>query len=117
MKLAILNTQAPHGNANARESLDAVLALSAFTEQLTVLFSGDGVYQLQPNQQPQAIMQRHIEPMFKLLDLYDVESVFVSLEDCQQRHLDPTQLAIPVTALSASDFNQVLQQQQYLIKF
>lgn len=117
MKLAILNTQAPHGNANAREALDAALALSAFTDELTLLFCGDGVYQLLPNQQPQAILQRHIEPMFKLLDLYDVETIYVNQHDCDVRHIDPEQLAISVTALPAAEFNQVLQQQQYLIKF
>ncbi|MFO6424811.1 sulfurtransferase complex subunit TusC [Motilimonas sp. KMU-193] len=117
MKLAILNTLAPHGNANAREALDAALALSAFTEQLTLLFSGDGIYQLMPNQDPQAIMQRHIEPMFKLLDLYDVEEIYVNQQDCEVRQIDPQQLAITVRALPTAEFNQVLQQQQYLIKF
>ncbi|MCE0556502.1 MULTISPECIES: sulfurtransferase complex subunit TusC [unclassified Motilimonas] len=117
MKIAIINTQMPHGMADARESLDAALALSGFTENLSVFFLDDGVYQLVENQQPQSILQRHIQPTFKLFDLYDIETVYVCEQSCLLRGIDPKRLCIPVQLLQPQQLSEKLHQQQQIIRF
>ena len=44
--IAIMFRSAPHGSANGREGLDALLACSALSDELAAFFIADGVYQL-----------------------------------------------------------------------
>jgi len=44
-------TQAPYGNSLAKESLDALLASGVFEQEVSALFTGDGVWQLIKDQQ------------------------------------------------------------------
>lgn len=73
-----LFTQAPHTNASGREGLDAVLATSAYSEELCCLFVGEGVLQLLSAQEPEAQKLKDYVSAFKLLELYDIEDVLVS---------------------------------------
>ena len=74
-KIAFICRRGPHGTASGREGLDALLATSALTESLALFLLGDGVLQLVKEQSPQAILQRHYAPTFKMLELYDIEEV------------------------------------------
>ncbi|HIP76564.1 MAG TPA: sulfurtransferase complex subunit TusC [Psychromonas hadalis] len=116
-KIGVINRSVGHGCASARESLDLVLALSAFNESLSLFFMGDGVYQLLENQQPDAILQKNVQPMFKLLDLYDVENVYVCEKSLQQRGLSESQLVIDVIVLDAKILKDKLHQQDQLLSF
>ncbi|WP_256744534.1 sulfurtransferase complex subunit TusC, partial [Cronobacter sakazakii] len=44
-QVAFVFTQAPHGTSAGREGLDALLAMSALTEEIGVFFLSDGVFQ------------------------------------------------------------------------
>ncbi len=94
---AYIFRSAPHGSASGREGLDALLAASAVNEELTALFIEDGVYQLLREQQPQQILGRDYAPTFKMLDLYDVEHIYVCAESMAARGLSTEDLLIDVT--------------------
>lgn len=98
-QVAFITRHAPHGTAHGREGLDAVLATSALTEELALFFIEDGVYQLLDNQQPDGIGQRHYAPTYRLLELYDIEQVYVCAEALRERGLTQERLLIPVTVL------------------
>ena len=102
-KIAFICRRGPHGTAAGREGLDALLATSAMTESLALCLIGDGVLQLLREQQPQAILQRHYAPTFKLLELYDIEEVYVCTDSLAERGLTVADLLIPVTGLSRTD--------------
>lgn len=86
-RIAFVFTHAPHGSAAGREGLDALLATSAFSEDLGVFFIGDGVLQLLPEQQPQLILSRDYIATFGLLPLYDITQCYVNLPDLRRRGL------------------------------
>lgn len=113
-QIAFIFRQAPYGCASGREGLDALLATSAYTDELAVFFMGDGVYQLIKNQQPEKIQTKDHTAMFKLCDLYDIEHIYVSGPALSERNIDSSQLLIPVTVLAANEFRDVLQ--EYPIK-
>lgn len=54
-RIAFVFNQPPHGHASGREGLDAVLATSAYSDQLAVFFMDDGVFQLVNDNQPSAV--------------------------------------------------------------
>ena len=97
--IAILFRSAPHGSASGREGLDALLACSALSDELAAFFIADGVYQLLSGQQPAAVLGRDYVATFKLLELYDIEQVYVCAESLTERGLSEASLLIPVTVL------------------
>ena len=46
--IAIIQRQSPFNSSSGREALDLILALAAVEHQLSVIFSGDAIYQLLP---------------------------------------------------------------------
>ncbi|MBR9856932.1 MAG: sulfurtransferase complex subunit TusC [Gammaproteobacteria bacterium] len=102
-KVAFIFRTPPHGSASGREGLDAVLATSALSEDIGVFFIGDGVYQLLADQEPGSILGRHYAPTFGLLELYDVDNVYISAEALAERGLSKDRLAIDAAVLSPSE--------------
>ena len=87
-RVAFVFTHAPHGNASGREGLDALLAVSALTEDIGVFFVGDGVLQLLPQQQPDQILMRNYIATFGVLPLYDIDSCYLCEASVRQRGLN-----------------------------
>ncbi len=98
-KIAFICSRGPHGHAAGREGLDALLATSAMTDELALFLIGDGVLQLLKEQQPAAILQRHYAPTFKMLELYDIEEVYVCADSLAERGVTVDDLLIPVESL------------------
>ncbi|WP_434664606.1 sulfurtransferase complex subunit TusC [Aeromonas sp. NJAU223] len=105
-KIAFICRRGPHGTSSGREGLDALLATSALTESLALFLIGDGVLQLLKDQQPQAILQRHYAPTFKMLELYDIEEVYVCTASLAERGLEAADLLIPAAPLSPDEIRR-----------
>ncbi|MGF1685363.1 sulfurtransferase complex subunit TusC [Photobacterium japonica] len=108
---------APHGRASGREGLDAVLATSAYTDEIAVFFHGDGVLQLLKGQQPDAILSRDYSATFKMLDLYDIEMIYVCRASLAARGLTESALLIDVTVCDRDDFARHLHACHRLLSF
>lgn len=116
-KIGIINRQAPHGSSTAREALDLTLAISAFNESLSVFFIGDGVYQLLAKHQADLILQKDFQPMLQMLELYDVENIYVCQQSLSERNISVDQLVIKTILLNTEEINEYLQQQHQLMSF
>ena len=93
-KLAFVFHTAPHQTSAGREALDAVLAASAYSEEIGVFFIGEGVLQLLQSQQPDLILSRNYISAFKLLDLYDIEARFICQDSLKAWGIDVSELII-----------------------
>lgn len=116
-KIGIVNRCLPHGSSQGRESLDLTLAMSAFNESLSLFFIGDGVYQLVAGHAPEKILQKHYQPLFKMLELYDVENIYVCRAALEQRSLSVACLMLDVTLLDTHQLQEKLAQQDQLLSF
>ena len=116
-KIGIINRSLPHGSAQGRESLDLTLAMSAFNESLSLFFIGDGVYQLAEGHSPEQILQKHYQPLFKMLGMYDVDRIYVCSASLKQRSLIPEMLLVDVTLLDTQQLQAKLAQQDQLLSF
>ncbi|MGL4545073.1 MAG: sulfurtransferase complex subunit TusC [Plesiomonas sp.] len=117
-RIAFIFTQPPHGNAAGREGLDALLATSAYSDNLGVFFIGDGVLQLLPEQQPEIILARNYIATFKLLPLYDIENIYVNTESLQQRGITQQQpLMLDAEPLSYPQLQQKLTEYDTVLTF
>lgn len=86
-RVAFIFRSAPHGSSGGREGLDALLATSALSDDPGVFFIGDGVLQLQPDQQPEQVLARNHIATFRVLPLYDIEACFLCAASARERGL------------------------------
>ncbi|SDZ83099.1 sulfurtransferase complex subunit TusC [Microbulbifer marinus] len=87
-RLLALCRQAPYGNALAREGLEAILAAAAMEQVADILFCGDGVFQLLPEQLPADIEQKSLQRNLQALPVFGVEQAFICSKSLAQRGLD-----------------------------
>ncbi len=116
-QLTYLFRSAPHSSSAGREGVDALLAASAYCEDISVIFSGDGVYQLLQGQQPSEILSKDYAPMLKLFDLYDIEQVYVCQTSLELRGLAQADLVIDAERLDSEALSTKLHQAGKLLSF
>lgn len=113
--IAIIQRQSPFINSSGREALDLMLALAAVEHQLSVIFSGDAVYQLLAVNQSSDFALKRYQQGFKLFGLYDIERIYVCQQSLQQRQLDSNALSLAAKPLSAVQIQQLLASQHQIM--
>ncbi|WP_434358139.1 sulfurtransferase complex subunit TusC [Parasalinivibrio latis] len=116
-RLGFVFTSAPHGSASGREALDAVLAVSNYSENIALFFLGDGVMQLLAGQSPDTVLSRDYISTFKMLSLCDVEDVYISEDDLAERGVTEAGLVIDAECLSKSALAEKMAQCDRLMRF
>ncbi len=95
-RILFLVTHPPNRGALALETLDEVLVGAAFEQQVSMLFIGDGVYQLLHIDAPLDNAVRG----YRALPTYDVKDIYVERSAMQQRGLTRNALALPTVSLT-----------------
>ncbi len=115
-RLLFVQTRAPHGTLAGQEGLDALLMGSAFTP-CSVLFLGDGVFQLTADQQPQQIGRKPFAKGFGALAEYGVERICAASADLADRKLNASDLAIEIEALADDEVRQLFADADCVLSF
>ena len=97
----------PHGTITAQETLDVLLTYAAFGVTVSLIFMGDGVFQLLPNQQTAPLEMKNFAAAFRALEDYEVESVYVEKKALESRGLKKEDLMIDVDVIE-TDQQRVL---------
>lgn len=117
-RIAFVFTSAPHGSSSGREGLDALLATSAFTDEIGVFFIGDGVFQLLARQQPDAILARDYIATFKVLPLYDIEQCWLCAASLRERGLgEKVAFVLPAQQLEPEVLREQLDEYTVVLTF
>lgn len=116
-QLTFVFRSAPHTTSSGREGVDALLAASAYCDDIQVLFVGAGVLQLLQGQQPDAIYCKDYAPMLKLFDLYDIEQVFVSRRALIEFGLEQADLVIDAQCLTDTELQARLSSSGKVLTF
>jgi tRNA 2-thiouridine synthesizing protein C len=117
-KLLFMSRHAPYGSSLAKDALDALLAASAYDQQLSLLFMDDGVFQLMAQQEPSHIEQKSFSAILPVLELYEINSIYVHLESLEQRQISTEELAIAsIQILNSAAIGELLKQQDHLLSF
>ena len=70
--LLVIVRHSPYGSSLARTSLEVALSSATFDQEVALLFMGDGVLHLLPEQDSSAIGVRNIAKLIASFPLYDV---------------------------------------------
>lgn len=94
-KFLFLLKRSPQGGVIDQELFDQLLTLSAFDQELSVLFVGEGVYRLLGDDREGAQNAAHAG-LLEALSFYGIESVWVETDSLLQCGLSLADAAIPV---------------------
>ncbi|WP_396586621.1 sulfurtransferase complex subunit TusC [Bermanella sp. R86510] len=116
-KILVMQRHAPYGASLARDGLDFILTAAAYEQDLSVLFSGDGVFQLLPEQKADVIHAKPQDKALEILPLYDVEQLYVVQEDLLERNISELSLCCPVSIISRQQAKTLIAEQDKVIGF
>lgn len=114
---AILNSKAPYSNVAGKDSLDIALIFGSFEQPTSLFFQGDGVWQLTPEQNGNAISVKDYLKTFAAFEFYDIENIYVCQESLDERDLTYTFHIDQVQILSRKDFSEKLAMHHTIFRF
>lgn len=105
----------PYGTTAARDTVDAILACASFGQSIQVLFAGDGVWQLAPEQVGDGIGMKDISKLLSALPYYEVTALFAEQTALAARGIHVTDRCVPVTALDDDAIRQLVRDADNII--
>ncbi len=109
--------QTPYGPLPGKEIVDALLACSAYGQNISILFINDGVFHLSANQQAQLIKKSSVEKMLSALAIYDIDEIYACEESVALRNITLSGGPLSVTLLDRSKINTLMSKQDKLLSF
>lgn len=107
----------PYGTSLARASLDVALASAAFEQPVGLLFLGDGVLQLQSDQDSQSLGIKNQGRQLASLPLYDIKCVYVDGEASARHNLDLAKAPLDTRILDSGEIHQLMVEYDHLLGF
>ena len=116
-KFLYINRRAPHGTIYAHEALEVVLIGAAFEQDVSLAFIDDGVFQLKKDQDTSDIHTKNFTKIFKALEMYDVEKLFVEKESLDKRGLTEDDLSVDVKVINSSEMKKLITDNEVIFNF
>ena len=116
-KFMFVNRSAPYGTIYALESLEVVLISAAFDQDVSLVFVGDGVWQLKKGQQTKGIETKNFSPTYRALDGYDIEKLYVEKESLEARGLTEDDLLVDVTVMPKDEMGKLMDEMDVVLSF
>jgi len=93
-----------------------VLMASAFS-RVSLLFMGDGIFQLKNGQDGSSLGIKDYSPAFAALEQYEVTDILVSAPDLEDRGMTTADLVIPVATVDAQAIRQLILANDIVLSF
>lgn len=117
-RVAFIFTQPPHGTSAGREGLDAVMAMSALSEEVALFFVSDGIFQLVSGQDPEQVLARNYIATFGVLPLYDLEHFYICSASLAERGVSIDRVTVlPAKVLAPEALRAALEKYDRIITF
>lgn len=105
----------PHFSSHVQETLDQLLTTAAFDQKVSLLFVDDGVCQLKSQQNAEAMLLKNTAAIFQVLDVYDINDLYVEAESLSAKGLGESDLILPVNIIKRANVNALMQQHDVLM--
>jgi tRNA 2-thiouridine synthesizing protein C len=117
LSMLVVLRRSPYGSSLAKASIDVALAAAAFDQPVDLLFLGDGVLQLHPDQDSRSLGVKNIGRQLAALPLYDVNRVYVDCEAVARYKLDLSSVASDICELNSREIRQLMLRYDHLLGF
>jgi tRNA 2-thiouridine synthesizing protein C len=98
----------PYGSSLAKASVDVALATAAFSQAIDLLFLGDGVLQLMPDQHSRALGMKNVGRQLASLPLYDINYVYVDAQAVTRYNMDLSKAPVDTRALDQEQMHRLM---------
>lgn len=102
--------QPPHSSSQCQETLDIILTIAAFDQKVSILFLDQGIFQLKKDQNPDCLAMKDTAAIFKALNIYEVNRLYIEVESLHQYGLKPGDLLLPVQEIYRKEVGQLMRQ-------
>ena len=116
-KFMFVNRKAPHGTVYALEGLEGVLISAAFDQDVSMVFTDDGVYELIKGMNTKGIEVKDFSKTYRALEGYDIEKLYVEKTSMDARGLTEDDLIVDVTVLDSAEMASLMAEQDVVISF
>lgn len=113
----IVLRHSPYGSSLAKASLDVTLATAAFEQAVDLLFLGDGVLQLLPDQDSRPLGIRNIGRQLASLPLYDIDGVYVDAESAKRYNVNLAHAPFETRLLDGMAMHRLMARYDHLLGF
>ena len=115
--LLVIVRHTPYGSSLARSAIEIALVSGTFDQRVGVLFMGNGVLQLLPEQDSVALGVRNIAKLIASFPLYDVNNIYVDEAALKQHGLQENELSLQSEFLNQSAMRDLLQRYDHIVGF
>ncbi|MEM7099802.1 MAG: DsrE family protein [Pseudomonadota bacterium] len=105
----------PYKGSQVLEAIDAAMVGAVFDCQVTVLFRGQGVLALWPDQDATGIEQKTVSKVLSALPTYEVKRICACAEDLLAFNLPVRNLAVPIEVVGYAEIAELMQNQDAVI--
>jgi len=116
-EILIVCRSTPYGSSNAKEALDLVLAAATFDQSVTLLFSGDGCYQLIGKHQSERIHSKSMERMMSALPVYGVDNIYIDALSLKKRAINPELINASAQAIDTDTIKSLYESATTVLHF
>ena len=113
-KLLFIVSAPPYGGKRGAALLDAAMVAAAFDAKVSLMFRGDGVWSLLPDQSAAVIGQRSFSKMSNALADYEIDHLYVCLDSLLSRGVKHQDL-VNVQGLNLTEQQQLIADQDAVI--
>lgn len=113
----IVLRHSPYGSGLAKAAVDTALASAAFEQTIDLLFIGDGVLQLQPDQDSHSKGMKNVGRQLASLPLYDINHVYVDAQAVARYNIDLSTAAVQTHELDSNEMHQLMSGYDHLLGF
>ena len=114
--LLVVFCSAPYGDSRARAGLDFALAFAAFEQPVSVLFMGEGVLQLLPQQDTTELGARNLGKTLASPPLYGVETLFVDAASLDSYGITADSLPEACSVLASDAVAALMRRHDHLVR-
>lgn len=113
-KLLFVISSPPYSSKRGTAQLEAAMVAAAFDAEVSLIFRGDGIWSLLPDQQAQHVGQRSFIKVLQALADYEVDQLYVCLDSLARRDVEPTDV-VPAQGLDLAAQQQLIADQDAVI--
>jgi tRNA 2-thiouridine synthesizing protein C len=116
-KLMYVCRTAPYGTIYALEALEVVLIGAAFEQDVCMVFTDDGVFEIMKGQKTDDIGMKNFSPTYRALEMYDVEKLYVEKEAMEQRGLGEDDFNVDVEVKTAAEIQALMEEMDIVLNY
>jgi len=117
IKTNVIVSQTAFSGTGFKEAIDFALVSAAFDQQVTLIFSQQGIYNLLKKQNAEPIQDKTQTDILNGLEFYDIEDLYVDQACLDQAGLSADDLIDSVSILSTEQISLCNQQAHHLVNF